>query len=114
MSYIVKKRKVYNQPPSATMKAALAVIDNLGGKQSKKSAPEEGHLNANFNKKVGGQSLPNRVQLEITIKEKAAQSMVAIIGYPVDPIGNKLSFGVNGDPARTVIDAFLGDLDQRV
>jgi hypothetical protein len=111
MSYIVKKRKIYNRPSGEVIQATSEIINQLGGKQSKKSKSAEGRLDANFNKKIGGKPINNRVQLEVNIKPQSTeQCMVSIIAYPVDPLGNKLGFGVQGDPGRVVVDTFLKNL----
>jgi hypothetical protein len=34
--------------------------------------------------------------------------------YPVDPMGAKLTFGVRGNAAQTVMDTFLAELDEAV
>ena len=111
MSFVVKETKTYNQAATDVVKSAEAVITQLGGKPSKKNKPAEGRLEANFNKKVGGKPLNNRVQLEVTVTSQSAdQCDVSIEAYPVDPLGNKLAFGVQGQPGRVVLDAFLSAL----
>jgi hypothetical protein len=111
MSYVVKETKTYNQAAAEVIKSAETAINQLGGKPSKKNKPAEGRLEANFNKKVGGKPINNRVQLEVKIASQSAeQSSVSIEAYPVDPMGNKLAFGVRGQPGRVVIDAFLSAL----
>jgi hypothetical protein len=115
MSYTVKETKTYNQAADAVTRAASEIIAQLDGKTTKKNKPENGRLDANFNKKVKGSPLNNRIQLEVTITPSSAeQAAVVVEAYPVDPVGNKLMFGVRGNPSRVVVDAFLGDLDQRV
>jgi hypothetical protein len=111
MSYVVKETKIYDQGAGEVIKSAEAAISQLGGKPSKKNKPAEGRLEANFNKKVGSKPINNRVQLEVTVASQSAeQSSVSIEAYPVDPLGNKLAFGVQGQPGRVVIDAFLNAL----
>jgi hypothetical protein len=111
-SYTVKEAKTYHRPADAVTKSAVEAISQLGGSQSKKSKPQEGRLDANFNKKIGSQPLNNRIQLEVSVAAQSAeQCTVSIIAYPVDPVGQKLMFGVRGEPARAVVDAFLGRLE---
>jgi hypothetical protein len=110
-SYTVTESKTYNRAADAVTKSAVEAISQLGGSQSKKSKPEAGRLEANFNKKIGSQPLNNRIQLEVNITSQSAeQCIVSIVAYPVDPVGQKLMFGVKGQPARAVVDAFLGGL----
>jgi hypothetical protein len=111
-SYTVKESKTYQRAADAVTKSAVDAISQLGGSQSKKSKPEEGRLDANFNKKIGSQPLNNRIQLEVSVSPQSAeQCTVSIVAYPVDPVGQKLMFGVRGEPARAVVDAFLGRLE---
>jgi hypothetical protein len=115
MSYVVKETKTYNQAADVVTKAAVEVINQIDGKPTKKNKPENGRLDANFNKKVKGAPLNNRIQLEVSITNQSPeQATVSVEAYPVDPVGNKLTFGVRGNPSRVVVDAFWGDLDKRV
>lgn len=111
MSFVVKETKTYNQAAADVVKSAEAAITQLGGKPSKKNKPEKGHLEANFNKKIGGKPIDNRIQLEVDVASQSGdQCTVNIVAYPVDPMGNKLSFGVRGQPGKVVLDAFLENL----
>ena len=110
-SYTITESKTYNRAADAVIKSAVEAISQLGGSQTKKSKPAEGRLDANFNKRIGSQPLNNRIQLEVNVTSQSAeQCTVSIVAYPVDPVGQKLMFGVHGQPARAVVDAFLGGL----
>jgi len=112
MAYDTKQSKSYNQPAEALIKSAAEVIKNLGGKETKKSNPAKGKLDANFNKKVGGDFVNNRVQLEVKVDSQSAeQSTLSVQAYPVDPVGMKLMFGVRGKPAHKVVAVFFNSLD---
>ena len=50
MAYDAKQRKIYNHPAEFVSLSASEIIKNLGGKESKKSNPAKGRLDANFNK----------------------------------------------------------------
>lgn len=107
-SYTVKESKTYDRAAGTIIKSATEAISQLGGSQSKKSKPDEGRLDANFNKKIGSKPLNNRIQLEVSVTSQAPeQCTVSVVAYPVDPVGQKLMFGVQGQPARLVLDAFL-------
>lgn len=113
MSYVAKMRKSYNKPAAEIGRIVSTAVERLGGKESKKSNPVGGYLDANFNKKIGGKPINNRVQLEAKIKaDSPEQSTMAVMAYPVDPLGNKLGFGVQGEPAQTVLDAFFNLLGE--
>jgi hypothetical protein len=115
MPYEAKETKTYDQPASTVTRSAAEVINQLGGKTSKKNDPADGRLEANFNKKIKGKVFGNRCDLTVQITSQTPeQCIVSVEAYPVDPIGNKLMFGVRGDPARLVVDTFLADLDERI
>ena len=114
MAYEAKQRKTYNQSAEFISQSVSDIITSLDGKESKKSNPAKGRLDANFNKKIKGEPINNRVQLQVKVDSQSPeQCMVSAMAYPVDPLGNKLGFGVQGDPARVVIDAFFGELDTK-
>ena len=112
MAYEAKHRKTYNQSAERINQSLPEIIATLGGKESQKSNPAKGRVDANFNKKIKGEYMNNRVQLQTKVDSQSPeQCMVAAMAYPVDPVGTKLSFGVQGDPARVVINAFFAELD---
>jgi hypothetical protein len=115
MGYDVSENKTLDYPADEMIKSASEVISRLGGKASKKSDPAKGRLEANFNKSIKGEFMNNRVQLEVSIASQSpAQCTVTAEAYPVDPVGMKLMFGVQGKPARRVIDAFFTELDAQL
>ncbi len=114
MAYDAKHRKTYNHSAEFISQSLSEIITNLGGKESQKSNPAKGRLDANFNKKIKNEYINNRIQLQVKIDAQSPeQCMVSAISYPVDPVGQKLAFGVLGEPARVVIDAFFTELDTK-
>jgi hypothetical protein len=112
MAYDINQAKSYNQPIQEMSQVAAAVITRLGGKADKKSNPAAGQLMATFNKQVKNQMLPNRVQIIVKMEPLSPESsQVSVLAYPVDPVGNKLLFGVRGNATRTVVDHFFGELE---
>ncbi len=111
MAYDVSQAKTYNWPASEMSQLAATIITNLGGKADKKSNPAAGHVAANFNKQVKNQMLVNRIQLVLKVEPISPESsQVSALAFPIDPLGNKLMFGVRGNAARTVVDCFFGEL----
>ncbi len=111
MGYDVNQAQTYNRPAHEMSQLAVAVIAKLGGKTDKKSNSTAGHLEVTFNKQVKNQMLPNRIQLVVKMESVSPESCkVSALAYPVDPLGNKLMFGVRGKAARTVVDCFFGEL----
>lgn len=115
MAYDVNQTKTYNHSAAGVIQSAGSVIEQLGGKASKKNDPAKGYLEANFNKKIGGDFLNNRCQLEVNVKAQSEeQCAVSAEAYPVDPIGRKLTFGVRGKPAQKIVDAFFAALEAQI
>ena len=84
----------------------------MGGKLTKNSNPAKGQLEADFNKKVKEQPLPNRCQVRLKIlAAPEGGCMVMTKVYPIDPLGNRLTFGVRGDAAQVVSDTLAAELD---
>ncbi len=116
MSYIVKESKSFSRPASDMIASTSQVLGGLGGKLSRKSKPKAGYFDITFNKKINDKGkkryINNRVQLHVKIEaDSAEQSQIAVEAYPVNPIGQKLMFGVRGQPARFVIDTFWAELE---
>lgn len=115
MAYDVKQSKTYNHPANTLIESAAALIKELGGKETKKSNPAKGKLEANFNKKIGSDVMGNRVQLEIKVDSQSAeQATLSVEAYPVDPVGMKLMFGVRGKPAHRVVETFFEALEKQL
>ncbi len=113
MGYEVKEARAYPGTPAAVRAAAAEVAAALGGKPAKKVA--EGAVDVVFNKGAGAKVLMNRVQLQLQFAEAApGQCTAAALAFPVDPVGQKLLFGVMGQPAREVASAFWAALDARL
>jgi hypothetical protein len=114
MPYEAKATRSYGQPPAAVSQAAAEVMAAIGGKATKSSRPGEGQVEATFNKEVAGRAFGNRCQLLARVTGAAGESTVAVECWPIDPLGKKLLFGVLGEPAKLVVDAFLARLDARL
>jgi len=121
MGYEVKEARTYPGTPAAVRAAAAEVAAALGGKPARKvgtgAAPggADGAVDVVFNKGVGAKVLMNRVQLQLQFAEAApGQCTAAALAFPVDPVGQKLLFGVMGQPARDVASAFWAALDGKL
>ena len=77
-------------------------------------SPSSGRVEATFNKSVAGRAFGNRVTVIAQVSEQASGSALSLEAFPVDPLGKKLLFGVLGEPARLVVDAFTSRLDGRL
>ncbi len=113
MPYEVKEARTYPGTPDAVRTAAAEVAVALGGKPAKK--PAAGTVDVTFNKNVGGKALLNRIQLRLRFAEAGPGQCAADAEvFPVDPVGQKLLFGVLGEPARHVATAFWAALETRL
>lgn len=111
MSYDVNHKQSFNHPAEMVSQSASQLLETLGGKTSQQSDPAKGLLEANFNKKVKSTMLVNRCQLKVKVVAQSPDSCnVLAKAYPVDPMGNKLAFGVRGNAAQVVIDTFFDEL----
>jgi hypothetical protein len=113
MGYEVKEARTYAATAGEVRAAAAEVAAKLGGKAAKKAA--EGEVDATFNKAVGNKVLLNRIRVVLRFSEPGpGQCSAAAEVFPVDPVGQKLLFGVMGEPARAVANALWAALDARV
>ena len=115
MSYDVNQKKSYPSPANIVSQVAGPVCESLGGKVSQRSNPAKGMFEISFNKKIGNNALPNRIDLQIKVVSAADDSChVMAKAYPVDPMGNKLTFGVIGNAAEVVMTTFFAALDTKI
>lgn len=112
MSFDVNTQKSYNTSAETTSQTAARALETLGGKLTKNSNPAKGQLEADFNKKVKDLPLPNRCQVRVKITPAATGGCTVMTKvYPIDPLGNKLTFGVRGDAAQVVSDTLAAELN---
>ncbi len=115
MSYDVNFKQSYNQPAAKVGQSAADLLVQLGGKTSPSNNPAAGQLEATFNKQIKNQMLPNRCQLRIKIVAQSPESCQLMAkAFPIDPLGNKLGFGVIGNAAQVVINTFSEELAGRL
>jgi hypothetical protein len=115
MSHEVNETRTFARPAAAVLAIAGEVVGQLGGKRPRKDPGIQGQVQADFNKEVGGRSFANRVQLVVRVVSDGPDRCTASVqAYPVDPLGNRLLFGVLGDPARVVTSAFWARLEARL
>jgi len=114
MSYAVKDSKELPRSAADVLAAATEVVSQLGGKRPKKDPDVAGQLLVDFNKEVGGHAFANRVRLIVRVAGDGARCTTSLEAYPIDPLGNRLQFGVVGEPARLVASAFWQRLELRL
>jgi hypothetical protein len=114
MSYDVNAKKSFDHPAAQVSATASDVLVKLGGKPSSKSSPDKGQIEVTFNKKIKDRALVNRCQVRVKVVPQGNSANLMAKVYPVDPMGAKLTFGVRGNAAQTVMDTFLAELDEAV
>ena len=112
MSYDAKLRKEYAHATDQLSISIEQLLTNLGGKPAKGKSLPHGQFDVNFNKKINGEFINNRIQLKVKVAPVNDRSCtVSAMAYPVDPVGQKLAFGVIGEPAKHVLDVMFSFLD---
>jgi hypothetical protein len=115
MSFDVVQKKSYSSPAKTLGQFTSQALETLGGKPSGRSNPTKGMFEVNFNKKVKNNALPNRIDLQIKIVPDADGGCnVMAKAFPVDPMGNKLTFGVQGNAAEVVMTTFIDELEKNI
>lgn len=115
MSYEVNAKQDYNHPAGQLSETASELLVKLGGKPSDKSNPAKGQLDIVFNKKIKDRALPNRCQVRVKVVAQSGDNCTLMAKvFPVDPMGNKLTFGVRGDASQIVMDTFLTELGSEI
>jgi hypothetical protein len=81
----------------------------------KQQDPAVGTIVAIFNKKILGNVLGDRTEMNIQITPAGNDRCdIAVTIYPIDPVGRKLMFGARKGVSRTVLDWFWAHLEHRL
>lgn len=115
MSFDVTRKENYSASAQTIRQITSQTLESLGGKLSGRNNPAKGMFEINFNKKIKNNALPNRIDLQIKVVPQAADGCnVMARAFPVDPLGNKLTFGVQGDAAGVVMTTFFDELEKSI
>jgi hypothetical protein len=94
--------------------SAIASIQFMGGKVIKKDI-QNGTLVAQMDKKLFGNYLGDRSQLEISfINETDENTTIKIFAFPLNAIGQKLMFGARKGVVDTIIRVFYEEVEKRL
>jgi hypothetical protein len=114
MPYTLEEKRTYQQPAEAVFKAAIGAIEGLEGKVVKHNL-ETGMIEAKFNKRIHGNTLGDRTQVEIDIASNStSETNLSLVIYPIDPVGRKLQFGARKGVSNTVKSWFFAHVDHRL
>jgi len=114
MPYTLIEEKTYPVSSEKLTQAVLGAIDGLEG-SILKHEPENGRIEAKFNKTILGKVLGDRSQIEIDLVAVSPEEtkMTATV-YPINPIGQKLQFGARKGISRTVMTWFFAHVEHRL
>jgi hypothetical protein len=114
MDYTITQKKTYAQAPDAVYKAALGAVAGLEGEVLQEDAAA-GTIQAKFDKRIHGQTLGDRTQIEIAVTADGdAGSAISVDLYPIDPVGRKLMFGARKGVTQKVMEWFFAHLEHRL
>jgi hypothetical protein len=113
MSHEVRETRSCSRAAAAVLALAGDVVGQLGGSRPRNAAGD--YVTAEFNKRIGDKAFGNRVRIFVRVTAAGPdRCSVNVEAYPVDPIGNRLRFGVLGEPARLVTRTFWEQLEARL
>ena len=110
----VQESKNYDKGAGEVWKAVLAAIPALGGKVLSQEAAK-GRIDGQMDKKMKGEVLGDRSKVEIAFAATDATSCtVTIRVYPINPVGQKLTFGARPGVAQKVAAHFWDAVDAQL
>ena len=114
MPYEKKALKIFQQPLDTMFTTAIHTIQYMGGKVIKQDQAK-GILIAQMDKKLFGDYLGDRSQLEITFTEPDDRGIqIELFAFPLNAIGQKLMFGARDGVVETIIRTFFIELEKRL
>jgi len=110
MPYEKKSSKIFQYPMDNVYQSTISCIKLMGGKITKQDVGK-GILHAQMDKKLFGNYLGDRSQLEIQFTDEGnAQTSMNIFAFPLNAVGQKLMFGAR----EGVVDAIISTLYQQL
>jgi hypothetical protein len=114
MPYEQQSSKKIPFPLEKVFSSTLSTLQFMGGKIIKNDV-ERGILTAQMDKKLFGNYLGDRSQVEINfIREADEGTTINIFAYPLNAIGQKLLFGARKGVVETIIRVFYQELEKRL
>ena len=109
-----KSSGTFVSPPEKVWLAIIASVQHMGGKVGKKDE-KGGKMVAQMDKKLFGNYLGDRSQLEIQLMPMGeAETRVEIFAFPLNAVGQKLMFGARPGVAETVLRVLLREVGERL
>jgi hypothetical protein len=114
MKYDVNVKLKFDYPWKETYKSAYLSAQAMKAKILMHD-PENGVLHVQFDKKLYGAYLGDRSRFEIDFsKEDGPETLLTILAFPVNPIGQKLMFGARKGVIPKVLRAFQAEMAKRL
>ncbi len=114
MPYEKKALKIFQQPQDILFTTAIHTIQYMGGKVIKQDQAK-GTLIAQMDKKLLGDYLGDRSQLEIQlVDEGETQTSMHIFAFPLNAVGQKLMFGAREGVVETIISTLYQLLEKQL
>lgn len=112
MPYEKESTKMFQYPLNHVYQSAIFCIKYMGGKIIKQDQ-EKGILHAQMDKKLFGNYLGDRSQLEIQFTDEGnTQTSIYIFAYPLNAVGQKLMFGARKGVVDKIISTFYQELEK--
>lgn len=114
MPYEQKLSTSFSYPMDKVFAAAISSVQHMGGKVAKKDE-KKGTLVAHMDKKLFGNYLGDRSQVEIrfTSAEDNATQM-DVFAFPLNAVGQKLMFGARPGVVETILRVLTRELEDRL
>ena len=107
MSYDKQFDKTFANPMADVFAAAAACVKDMCGKVLKQDEAK-GIMHAWMDKKLDGAYLGDRSKLEMQFSDQGEEgTVVHVLAYPLDAIGNKLMFGARKGVVETIVKALF-------
>ena len=114
MPYEQKSSKSFPYPMEKVLAAAISSVQHMGGKVVKRDE-KNGKLIAQMDKKLFGNYLGDRSQLEIQFTPAEGNStQMDIFAFPLNAVGQKLMFGARPGVVDTILRVLNQELEDRL
>ena len=114
MPYEHKSNRTFPYPMQMVFQSTLSCIKHMGGKIIKQDQGK-GTLQAQMDKKLFGDYLGDRSQLEIQLVEEGeTQTSMNIFAFPLNAVGQKLMFGAREGVVETVINTLYQLMEKQL
>jgi len=114
MPYEQKSSQSFPYPADKVFAAAISSVQHMGGKVARKDE-KNGKLIAHMDKKLFGNYLGDRSQLEIQFtSENEETTQMDILAFPLNAVGQKLMFGARPGVVETVLRVLFREVGERL